>query len=233
MAFSVNLHADRYETITGDGGNGSVVDPGQALAAQLNVTDSNDASATLDVKIQDSLDNGVTWNDIVTFAQVTDATGADVKEIKSFNSRPYGRKLRAKWTITGDEAGSAATLTTSLTGTNNDLVYTADANGTAGNSITVRYVDPAVANASLSVSVSGSAITVNLATNGSSAITTTAAQVKTAIEAHATAAGLVNIANAGGNDGTGVVTALAATNLTGATAVVDTKYKFTVNVTAR
>lgn len=110
---------------------------------------------------------------------------------------------------------AAATLTTALTGANNDLVFTAVTKGPRGNDITVRYVDPGAASAALSVSVSGSAITVNLATNAGSAITSTAAQVKAAIDAKAEAAALVTVANAAANDGSGVVTALAATNLAG------------------
>lgn len=46
-------------------------------------------------------------------------------------------------------------------------------------------------------------------------ILTLASEVDSAIDAHAEAAALVTPANAGGNDGTGVVTTMAATNLTG------------------
>lgn len=112
--------------------------------------------------------------------------------------------------------GAAATLTTALTGTNNDLVFTAKDDGAEGNDITVRYV-VAGANTPLTVSVSGRAITVNVATDGSSAATSTAAQVKTAVDASTAASALVSVANAGGNDGTGVVTALTATALSGGT----------------
>lgn len=107
-----------------------------------------------------------------------------------------------------------ASLTTALTGTNNDLTYTSKAASASGNSITVRYV-VAGASTALSVSVSTNAITVNVATDGSSAATSTAAQVKAAVDASTPAAALVSVANAPGNDGTGVVTALAATALTG------------------
>lgn len=57
-----------------------------------------------------------------------------------------------------------ATLTTALSGANNDLVYTAKRKGTYGNGITVAYVDPGLPSQALSVSVAGKAITVNLAT---------------------------------------------------------------------
>ncbi len=107
-----------------------------------------------------------------------------------------------------------ASLSTNLTGTNNDLVYTAKSRGVGGNSITVQYVDPAAASAALSVSVTGSAITVNLATDGSSVITSTADDVAAAVAASTPANALVSVADKTGNDGTGVVTALAVTPLT-------------------
>lgn len=225
----------------------------------------------------------------------------------------------------------ASTLTTALTGSNNDMVFTAARKGAVGDSTTIAYVNPATPSAALSVAVVGTAITVNLATGTGTAqvetatvvaaggatadgnlpvtvtsalfspavtvqvalltathttadliatavraalaanatlntyftfggtgadvvmtrraayarandatenvawtnvlgitavtnsanttpgvvaaITSTAAEIKTAIEASAAATALVTVANAGGNDGTGVVTALAATAL--------------------
>lgn len=108
----------------------------------------------------------------------------------------------------------AASLTTALAGTNNDLKYTAKTAGVGGNSIRVRYV-VAGASTPLTVSVSTNDITVNVATNGSSVATSTAAQVKTAVDASGPAAALVSVANANTDDGTGVVAALAFTNLAG------------------
>lgn len=109
-----------------------------------------------------------------------------------------------------------SSYTTVLTGTHNDLVYTAASpayRGVAGDSITIRYLDPGAPTQTLSVSVTGTAITVNLATNGGSAITSTATEVKTAVDAHAVASTLVTVANSGGDNGTGVVTALAVQSL--------------------
>jgi hypothetical protein len=117
-------------------------------------------------------------------------------------------------------ASTAATLTTALSGTNNDLTYTADTAGAAGNSIRVRYVVAGTGTA-LSVSVSTNDITVNVATDGSGNPTSTAAQVKTAVDASGAAAALVNTANATGNDGTGVVAAMGYTNLSGGAGPVD------------
>jgi hypothetical protein len=221
-----------------------------------------------------------------------------------------------------------ASLTTALTGNNNDLVYTSLLEGAYGNTITIAYLDPATASQSLRVEVDNRAIKVHLATGAGTkqvetataagtittsgnatvtttaafipgspltttfaveeddtaatwaqkarvalindrrisayvdisgtttaivgtrkvaaandatfnfaladddsegiteaassanttagvapAITSTAAQIKAALDANVTVAALVSIANAGGNDGTGVVTALAATAL--------------------
>lgn len=68
------------------------------------------------------------------------------------------------------------------------------------------------------VAVDGPAITVSLATNGGSSITSTAAQVKAAIEASAPAAALVSVAimtsdSGVADDGSGVVTAMTSTSL--------------------
>lgn len=110
-----------------------------------------------------------------------------------------------------DYAGS---LTTALAGANNDLTYTGKSGNATDNDTTIRYVVSGTSTA-LSVAVAGTAITVNVATNGGGAATSTAAQVKTAVDAAAPAAALVTVANATGNDGTGVVTALSATPLAG------------------
>jgi hypothetical protein len=58
----------------------------------------------------------------------------------------------------------------------------------------------------------------NTTAGAAPAITSTAAQVETAIEASTAASALVTVANASGNDGTGIVTALAPTNLAGGNA---------------
>lgn len=109
-----------------------------------------------------------------------------------------------------------ATLTTSLTGTNNDLVYTARNGGPGGNDITIQYVVSG-ANTALSVVVNGRAIVVNSATDGGSAATSTAAQVSAAVAAKPDANLLVSVANASSNDGTGIITSLSATPLAGGT----------------
>lgn len=143
-----------------------------------------------------------------------------------------------------------ATLTTNLSGSNNDLVFTAVEGGEPGDNITVAFVvagnntalgaetnDPLLGNAisfadapalpfgallgpaqnriPSAVSVQGSDISVTIATDISGNPTSTAAQVKTAMEAAPEIVSLVSIAHAPGSSGAGVVTAMAATNLDG------------------
>lgn len=112
----------------------------------------------------------------------------------------------------------AATLSTNLTGANNDLVFTAVTAGTGGNSITITYVDPAGNDEVLDISVLGSAITVSLATGGAGAITTTADELKAALLLSVPASALVTAADKASNDGSGIVTAMAATPLAGGAA---------------
>jgi len=117
-----------------------------------------------------------------------------------------------------------ATLTTNLTGENNDLVFTAKTGGARigpGNDIAVRYINPGATTVACTVAVSEltdalktQEIAVTLKHDGTD-ITALASDVKTAIENSAAAAALVTVAYAGSDTGAGVVTAMASTNLTG------------------
>lgn len=86
---------------------------------------------------------------------------------------------------------------------NANLVFTADTAGTAGNNIRIRYV-VAGNNTALSVALASTDITVNLATNGSGIPTSTANQIKAALDANGGIAALINTTLASGSDGTGV-----------------------------
>ncbi|MEW6031965.1 MAG: S-layer homology domain-containing protein [Bacillota bacterium] len=122
-----------------------------------------------------------------------------------------------------------ATLTTALTGDNNDLTFTAKVYPRRhGNNITVEYKNLG-ANQTLSIAVTDSAITVNLATDGTGAITSTATGIKAAIEAHAGASALVSVSVATGNNGSGVVTAMTATNLSGGAGDFDAPWNILAN----
>ncbi|HEY6891641.1 MAG TPA: M14 family zinc carboxypeptidase [Solirubrobacter sp.] len=86
--------------------------------------------------------------------------------------------------------GSTAALSTA--NADRAIVLTSKAWGhEGGNAITAQLRDPAANNAALSVSVAGNAITVNLATGATGALTSTAAQVIDAINANPAASALV------------------------------------------
>jgi len=74
-------------------------------------------------------------------------------------SRP---SVRFQGMIARDSKSSS--LTTSLSGSNNDLVFSSQEAGPDVNLITIRYVDPSAPSALLSITVVDKAITVNLAT---------------------------------------------------------------------
>lgn len=111
-------------------------------------------------------------------------------------------------------AAAKATVTFDMVNATSDLTYEAKAAGAAGNLITVRHVDPAGASKALAVSVVGGRhIVVSLATGSNSAITSTAAQVVSAIAAHAAAAALVLATDEGA--GSGIVNATDQESLAG------------------
>lgn len=117
-------------------------------------------------------------------------------------------------TVAVNSAASEA-LTINGGGANDALKFVAKRNpqDATANPISVTFADPGAASSALSVSVTGNAITVNLATDSGSAITSTANQVRDAIRAHAAANALVNV-HATEGTGDGVLAAAASANLT-------------------
>jgi hypothetical protein len=113
----------------------------------------------------------------------------------------------------GTYAGATfATLSTNLSNaTQNDLKFTAVRTGDSGTAISMQYVDPGEETAAESVSVTGSAIIVTL--RSVSNVLSTAAEVKTALDAAPAVAAFITTAFKTGNDGSGVVAALAHTHL--------------------
>lgn len=106
-----------------------------------------------------------------------------------------------------------ASVATGVVGNNNAIRWTSAVPGEAGNLVAVVLQDPGAGNQPLSVSVSGSVVTVSLATDAGGAITSTAQDVIGAVNGHAVASVLVQAANEGASDGTGVVAAVAETHL--------------------
>jgi len=99
---------------------------------------------------------------------------------------------------------------------NSKVTITAKEAGVAGDSIKVEFLDPGDTSQALSVSIVGDTIVVSLATSADSVITSTAAQVATAINEHLVANQLVSAEASG--DGSTVVEAHAATALSGGSA---------------
>jgi len=79
------------------------------------------------------------------------------------------------------------------------LDFTAKTKGEAGDLITVNLIDPEAENATIDVVVNGNEIDITLASSDVPAITSTAAQVKTAIEATPAAHALIAVAITGLN----------------------------------
>ena len=133
-----------------------------------------------------------------------------------YNALPFFLKMAlGDVTTVGGTPAVAAVYTTALSGVNNDMTWTAKTPGVAGNSITVALVDPSANNAALDVTVAASAITVSLATGPAGAITSTANQVISALNADVEANVLITASKAPANTGSGIVTALTAKNLAG------------------
>lgn len=112
-------------------------------------------------------------------------------------------------------AAVAASLSVGAVGTKDALAFTAQNAGVVGNVVSVAYVDPQANDAVLSVIVTGNAIVVNLATGAGGEITSTAGEVKTALETKPDSAALIGIAHTGASDGSGVLAAMSATLLAG------------------
>jgi hypothetical protein len=113
-------------------------------------------------------------------------------------------------------AAVPASVTINPTGDDNDILLNAKVGGVLGNSYSVALVDPDDNDAELAVSSeNGLLFTVSLATGEAGAITSTAAQVIAALTAFPAFAAIMTAANGEGSDGTGVVTAVAATSLAG------------------
>ena len=117
--------------------------------------------------------------------------------------------------------GVLASLSTALTGTNNDITFTSKLPGAAGNNIAISYTKPDKANAELGLTVTTTElgngvysylIDVSLATDASKNITTKASDIVALVNGHPQAKKLVFAENKGEDTGAGVVTTLLAAN---------------------
>jgi len=133
-----------------------------------------------------------------------------------------GRYLDASTVVVG--TGDTASI--GVAGSNTGITITALEPTTDGASgITIKIVDPATTSAALAVSVSDTDISVSLATDGTGAEISTAAEVITAINAHASAGALVVASHTGASTGAGVMPAVAETALAGGAVVATAAYE--------
>lgn len=116
-------------------------------------------------------------------------------------------------------ANTPASLSTALTGNNNDLDWTAVADGTEGNYIAIKYTDPgtdAASEESISVDYDGGpggCVLIDITLRNVGDVLSTADEIKAALLADAEASALVTAADKAANDGSGAVIAMAATRL--------------------
>ena len=118
--------------------------------------------------------------------------------------------------IEGKIETNIATYSTDLGVAHTDVLWTAQApdwSGLRGEDITIEYRDPGANSQSLLVVVEGTAIIVHLATDGGGAITSTADLIKAAVAALPEAAAMVVGTDIPTDDGSGIVTELAAARL--------------------
>jgi hypothetical protein len=138
-----------------------------------------------------------------------------VKTWKFHLTAPDGASSTLTSTFEEGNVEVAASLVTTLPALNDDLVFTAKTLGTVGNSISVEFEEPGGPNAPLTVTTIGNRIIVSLASNDAGELTSTASQVQAAISASPSSSDLVNVQLASGNNGTGTVSAMAETFLSG------------------
>lgn len=142
--------------------------------------------------------------------QVTEVSSGP-RPIRTVNSAIIG----VVGTAPGSESAVAASLQVGAAATNNGLTFTAATAGVGGNDVSIRIFNPGTNSATLSITVSGKAISISLATSGAGAATTTAAQLVTAFQGVAAATALASVTSVSGSTGAGVMTTQATTFLSG------------------
>jgi hypothetical protein len=94
-----------------------------------------------------------------------DFTRGELEEVQAGVYSPPKKTVSFDGTTNNGKVSAAATLSTTLTGNDNDLDFTADTAGSAGNDITIAYTsDEQPAGSAIRVKTSGKAINVRLAT---------------------------------------------------------------------
>ncbi len=93
---AANWLASAARTANGNQAIGGDMGSADTLRVQLNVTAASGTTPTLDVVVEDTLDDGTNWNVIGTFAQKV-AAGREVINI----TIPFSGTARVRWTVGG------------------------------------------------------------------------------------------------------------------------------------
>jgi len=118
--------------------------------------------------------------------------GVEVVEIDD-GSRPIRTVKSSVIGLVGTAPNSAPAVTATLL--TQGLIWSANTHGRAGNNISIHQKNPKSNNAQLSIVVSQLVIVISLATNAAGDITTTPAEIITAIEANNQASALVSVSS--------------------------------------
>jgi len=186
------------------------------------------STITIDATIVSAAEKGtLTYQGgALTAANTLEISGSKGAQVLFFGaSTSYANMvdaINATTGVTGVEASSQAATGASLTidGTNaNDgirftSIHTDNASGGGTAPISVAFTADTTGSAALTISVTGSEISVQLATDTNGAVTTTASELAAAITADTAASAIVS-AEAFEGSGTNALTTQAASNLTG------------------
>ena len=220
------------------GGDAATASFGGALTASLNLGGTGNSGLNFTaaasgsggnaytVQLAQSGNNtalGVTVSgNVITVALATGATGSVTSTAAGVAAYLAGQSAFtavASVAATGDGSGlvANAAATNLAGGGNSGLTITAATPGAAGDAINVTFQNSGDSS-TLSDTVTGNNVVVNLATNASGVATSTAAQVNTLLGLDSNFTAIATSSLTGGNAGDGVVAASAATNLTGGAA---------------
>lgn len=143
--------------------------------------------------------------------------GLDNNETNSLKKNKTTRRCDFLFNWRASSVAGVQALTTIDPGVNPDssILWTAIAEGTPGEFISIEYIDPSTPNSPLTITRTGSLISISLATNAGLAIISTAASIIAAVVAETTVTEIVTVSLPTGQTGLGVVGPVTAINLSG------------------
>jgi type IV pilus assembly protein PilY1 len=154
-----------------------------------------------------------TWVDLDESGTVTDDGKIDGTETAGSETILFDPALTTTRSVLAPYLMARAVLTTSMAGDNNDLEFTAIQPGITGGAVTIEFVITGANYPDTTVSVTGTDIQVQLATNAVGSSVSTAAQVASVINNNAQSSALVTARLIEDASGLGAVSTLTKTQL--------------------